>query len=50
MNRGEMWDDRRTVAHLLNLLSVSVLFYAGVTRGGLAFAKLLEKVAASKRP
>jgi hypothetical protein len=33
------------VAHLLNLISVTVLFYAGVTRGGLAFAKLLEKLA-----
>lgn len=50
MNQGQMWDDRRTVAHLMNLLSVSVLFYAGVTRGGLAFAKLLEKLATAKRP
>lgn len=49
MNYRRICEDALTVAHLMNLLSVSVLFYAGVTRGGLAFAKLLEKVAA-KRP
>lgn len=32
------------MAHLLNFLSVSVVFYTGVTRGGLAFARVLERV------
>jgi hypothetical protein len=32
------------MAHLLNVLSVSVVFYTGVTRGGLAFARVLERV------
>jgi hypothetical protein len=32
------------VAHLINILSVSVLFYVSVTRGGLAFARLLERI------
>jgi hypothetical protein len=35
------------VAHLLNLLSATVLFYAGVTRGGLLFARLLQRIARS---
>ncbi len=34
----------RYVTHLLNLLCVTVLFYAGVTRGGLAVARVLERV------
>jgi hypothetical protein len=33
------------VVHLLNLTSACVLFYAAVTRGGRAFARLLEKLA-----
>jgi hypothetical protein len=37
-------DDDRRVAHLMTILSVSVLFYATVTRGGLAFARLLARV------
>jgi len=31
------------VAHLLTLLSACLVIYAGVTRGGLAFARLLER-------
>jgi hypothetical protein len=33
------------VAHLLNLLSGTVLVYAGVTRGGLAVARVLARIA-----
>jgi len=33
------------VAHLLNLTSASILVYAAVTRGGLAVARMLERVA-----
>jgi hypothetical protein len=33
------------VTHLLDLLSASVVLYAGITRGGLAFARVLERVA-----
>jgi hypothetical protein len=36
------------VTHLLNLLTAGVLFYAGVTRGGLAFARLLERLARAR--
>lgn len=32
------------MAHLLTLLSATVLFYAGVTRGALAFAWVLGRV------
>jgi len=35
------------VAHLVNLLSATVLFYASVTRGGLLFARLLQRIAGS---
>lgn len=38
-------DDDDIVAHLLNVLSFSVLVYGGVTRGGLAVARVLERVA-----
>jgi hypothetical protein len=37
--------DDASVVHLLNLTSACVLFYAAVTRGGRAFARLLEKLA-----
>jgi len=40
-------NDPRTVAHLVNLLSATVLFYASVTRGGLLFARLLQRIAGS---
>jgi hypothetical protein len=39
----QVGDDEATVAHLFTLLSGSFLIYAGVTRGGLAFARLLER-------
>jgi len=32
------------MAHLMNLLTASVLFYAAVTRGGLVFARVLERL------
>jgi len=35
----------RPVAHLLTLLSACVLVYAFVTRGGLLFARALERIA-----
>jgi len=47
---GERWvkravvGDDREVAHLLNLLSGSVLVYASVTRGGMAVARVLARV------
>jgi hypothetical protein len=47
VNLGQGCDDQITVAHLLNLLSVSVLFYASVTRGGLLFARLLQRLVRS---
>jgi hypothetical protein len=37
-------DDEATVAHLLNLFAGSLLTYVGVTRGSLAFARLLERI------
>jgi hypothetical protein len=37
-------DDLLTVVHLLNLLSVDFLIYAGVTRGALAVARILQRV------
>jgi hypothetical protein len=37
-------DDVATVAHLFTLLSADLVIYAAVTRGGLAFARLLERV------
>jgi hypothetical protein len=37
-------EDESTVPHLLTLFSASFLIYAGVTRGGLAFARLLERI------
>jgi len=36
--------DRRVI-HLVNILSASFLFYAAVTRGGLAVARMLERLA-----
>ena len=33
------------MSHLLNLISVSVVFYAVVTRGGLSVALVLERIA-----
>jgi hypothetical protein len=36
-----------TVAHLMNVLSGTVLFYAAVTRGGLLFARVLQRLAKS---
>ena len=44
MNRHRMGDDP-TVAHLMNLLSGSLLTYVGVTRGGLAVARGFEYIA-----
>jgi hypothetical protein len=35
------------VAHLFDLLSATVLFYAGVTRGGLLFARMLQRLVRS---
>jgi hypothetical protein len=37
--------DDQGVAHLLNVLSGSVLLYAGVTRGALLVSRLLARVA-----
>jgi hypothetical protein len=37
-------EDRR-MAHLLTLFSATVVFYAGVTRGALAFAWALGRIA-----
>jgi hypothetical protein len=37
-------DDEATVAHLMNLFAGSLLTYVGVTRGSLAFARLLERI------
>jgi hypothetical protein len=39
VKRAAVGDDRE-VAHLLNLLSGSVLVYASVTRGGMAVARV----------
>jgi hypothetical protein len=36
-----------SVAHLLTLLSATVLFYATVTRGALAFAWMLGRIVRS---
>jgi hypothetical protein len=44
MNRHAVGDDR-PVAHLMNLLSGSLLTYVGVTRGGLAVARGFEYIA-----
>jgi hypothetical protein len=44
MNRGRVGDDP-PVAHLMNLLSGSLLTYVGVTRGGLAVARGFEYLA-----
>jgi hypothetical protein len=44
MNRHRMGDDP-PVAHLMNLLSGSLLTYVGVTRGGLAVARTCEYIA-----
>jgi hypothetical protein len=35
------------VAHLLNLLSATVIAYAYVTRGGLLVARILQRLAKS---
>jgi hypothetical protein len=32
------------VTHLLNLLALTLVFYASVTRGGLAVARVLERI------
>jgi hypothetical protein len=37
-------DDEPTVPHLMTLFSAGFLIYSGVTRGGLAFARLLERI------
>jgi len=43
--KWQQWgDDDSTVPHLMTLFSASLLIYAGVTRGGLAFARLLERI------
>jgi hypothetical protein len=47
IKRQTIGDDGRTVAHLLNLLSANVVVYAAVTRGGLAVARVLERVVRS---
>jgi hypothetical protein len=44
MKRASRGDDPG-MAHLLTVLSGSVLVYASVTRGGLAVARVLERVA-----
>jgi hypothetical protein len=44
MNRHRVGDDP-PVAHLMNLLSGSLLTYVGVTRGGLAVARGFEYLA-----
>ncbi len=44
MNRWPVGDDP-PVAHLMNLLSGSLLTYVGVTRGGLAVARGFEYIA-----
>ena len=45
VNSWPVCDDPRTVAHLMTLLSGCVLIYAGVTRGALLIARVLERVA-----
>jgi len=45
MNRASTGDDAG-MAHLTNLLAADVLIYAFVTRGGLAVARVLERVTA----
>jgi hypothetical protein len=44
VKRERPGDDVPTVAHLFTLVSACVLMYGGVTRGGLAFARLLERI------
>lgn len=46
-NGRPLGDDAATVAHLMNLLSATVLVYASVTRGGLLFARFLQRLAKS---
>ncbi len=47
MDQARPIDDDMHMAHLLTLLSVTVLFYAAVTRGGLAFAWALGRLVRS---
>jgi hypothetical protein len=46
VKRRPTCDDRRAVLHLVNLLAVTFLFYAAVTRGGLAVARVLDRLTA----
>ena len=47
MNSRAARDDESTVAHLMNLMSGTVLTYASVTRGGLLFSRVLQRLAKS---
>ena len=42
MGEARRRDDDRLMAHLATSLSVTVVFYAGVTRGALVVARTLE--------
>jgi len=44
MNQAPAVVDDMRMAHLLTLLSATVLFYAAVTRGALAFAWALSRL------
>ena len=44
MDQAAAARDDACVAHLLNVLSVTFLFYAACTRGGLLFARLLTRL------
>jgi hypothetical protein len=37
-------DDAGSVAHLLNILAATILFYAAVTRASLVFALVLARI------
>jgi hypothetical protein len=37
-------DDASSVAHLLNILAATILFYAAVTRASLVFALVLARI------
>ena len=47
MDQARATADDMCMAHLLTTLSVTVLFYAAVTRGGLAFAWALGRLVRS---
>jgi len=44
MNQAAAMADDRRMAHLMTLLSATLLFYVSVTRGALAFAWALGRI------